>query len=101
LRDVHDRFEALGVQVLAVSAEPAAAGEAYLRGHPMPFPILVDDEHQVFDAYDVASKALSLGQRPAVFVIDAEGIVRYDHVGTQQWNIPSDAEVLGLLERLD
>jgi peroxiredoxin len=55
----------------------------------------------VFDAYDVISKAMSLGQRPAVFVIDANGVVQYDHVGTQQWQIPSDADVLGLLEQLD
>lgn len=89
------------MQVLAISAEPARAGEAYLKSHPMPFPVLVDDEHIVFDAYDVGSKAMSLGQRPAVFVVDAAGVVRYDHVGTQQWQIPSDAEVLGLLEHLD
>jgi peroxiredoxin Q/BCP len=101
LRDDHPRFESLGVQVVAVSAEAAPAGEAYLRGHPMPFPIVVDADHTVFDAYDVASKAMSLGQRPAVFVIDAEGVVRYDHVGTQQWQIPGDEAVLGLLEALD
>jgi thioredoxin-dependent peroxiredoxin len=101
LRDDHDRFEALGVRVLAISAESARAGERYLKANPMPFPVLVDDDHAVFDSYDVGSKALSLGQRPAVFVIDATGVVRYDHVGTQQWQIPSDADVLGLLERLD
>lgn len=101
MRDDHDRFEALGVQVLAISAESAAAGESYLKSNPLPFPILGDGDHTVFDAYDVISKALSLGQRPAVFVVDANGIVQYDHVGTQQWQIPSDAEVLGLLEQLD
>jgi peroxiredoxin Q/BCP len=101
LRDDHARFEELGVQVVAISAEPAPAGEAYLRGHPLPYPVLVDDDHQVFDAYDVGSKAMSLGQRPALFVIDSEGIIRFDHIGTQQWQIPSDAEVLNLLEHLD
>ena len=101
MRDDHDRFDALGVQVLAISAESTRAGESYLKSHPLPFPILGDDDHAVFDAYDVGSKAMSLGQRPAVFVVDAEGVVRYDHVGTRQWQIPSDADVLGLLEQLD
>ena len=101
MRGDHHRFEALGVRVLAVSAEPAATGEGYLKSHPLPFPVVADDDHAVFDAYDVGSKGLSLGQRPAVFVIGADGVVRYDHVGTQQWQIPSDAEVLDLLEHLD
>ena len=101
MRDDHERFEALGVQVLAISAESARAGETYLKDHPLPYPVLVDPEHTVFDAYDVASKALSLGQRPALFVVDAAGVIRYDHVGSQQWQIPSDEDVLGLLEHLD
>ena len=100
MRDDHDQFEALGVQVLAISGESAAAGESYLSSNPLPFPIVGDENHAVFDAYDVLSKAMSLGQRPAVFVVDAEGVVRYDHVGTQQWQIPSDEDVLGLLEQL-
>jgi len=89
------------VQVLTISAESLSAGERYLESNPSPVTMLVDDDHQVFDAYDVMSKAMSLGQRPAVFVIDADGVVRYDHVGTQQWQIPKDAEVLELLGQLD
>ena len=53
-----------------------------------------DAEHAAFDAYDVASRAMSLGQRPALFVIDREGTVRFDSVGTQQWQIPSNEQVL-------
>ena len=45
----------------------------YLGRNPVPYVILSDAEHTVFDAYDVASRALSLGQRPALFVIDREG----------------------------
>ncbi len=33
--------------------------------------------HAVFDAYDVINQLPSLGQRPAVFVIDHSGIVRF------------------------
>ena len=68
--------------------------------HQLPFPILGDDAHGTFDAYDVASRAVSLGQRPAVFVVDTEGIVRFDSVGTQQWQIPRNDEVLAVLEGL-
>jgi peroxiredoxin len=59
-----------------------------------------DVDHRAFDAYDVASRALSLGQRPAVFVIGREGIVRFDSVGTQQWQIPTNRKVLEVLAEL-
>jgi len=51
--------------------------------------------------YDVQSRRVSLGQRPALFVIDKEGTVRYAHLGWQQWEIPTDETVLAQLEALN
>jgi peroxiredoxin len=100
LRDDHERFTALGAEVLAISAESPARSEAYLRSHPFPYPTLVDEDHVVFDAYDVTSRLISLGQRPALFVIDAEGVVRFEEVGAQQYNIPPNDKVVEVLESL-
>lgn len=100
MREDYDEFSAVGAEVLAISAEPPKASEAYLRAHPLPFPTLVDEDHTVFDAYDVTSRMLSLGQRPALFVVDAGGVVRFDNVGAQQWNIPSNRQVLDVLRSL-
>ena len=100
MRDDYDRFTALGAEVLAISAESPARSESYLRSHPLPYPTLVDADHEVFDAYDVTSRLISLGQRPALFVIDAEGVVRFEEVGAQQYNIPQNDKVLEVLESL-
>ena len=100
MRDDYERFTALGAEVLAISAESPARSEAYLRSHPLPYPTLIDENHEVFDAYDVTSRFISLGQRPGLFVIDGEGIVRFEDVGAQQYNIPPDEKVLGVLESL-
>jgi peroxiredoxin Q/BCP len=100
LRDDYERFTALGAEVLAISAEGAERSDAYLRSHPLPYPTLVDADHEVFDAYDVTSRMMSLGQRPALFVIDADGIVRFEEVGAQQYNIPRNDKVLEVLESL-
>ena len=62
-----------------------------------PFPLLPDSDHRVFDAYDVVSRMASLGQRPAVFVIGGDGVVRFDSIGTQQWQIPTDDVVLAAI----
>ena len=100
MRDDYERFTALGAEVLAISAESPQRSEAYLRSHPLPYPTLIDEGHSVFDAYDVTSRMISLGQRPGLFVIDAEGVVRFEEVGAQQYNIPPNERVLGVLESL-
>ncbi len=101
MRDAWKRFDALETQVLAISAEAPGTGASYLTRHPLPFPVLVDAAHVVFDTYGVTSRLLSLGQRPGLFVIDGAGIVRLDHVGRQQWEIPAIEAVLAAVATLD
>ena len=100
MREDYPSFTSHHAEVLAISAEPAASSEAYLRAHPLPFPTLIDEDHVVFDDYDATSRLLSLGQRPALFVVDADGVIRFEEVGAQQWNIPSNRQVLTVLESL-
>ena len=100
MRDDYEQFTNRSAEVLAISAEPAARSEGYLRSHPLPFPTLVDEDHRVFDDYDATSRLMSLGQQPALFVIDADGVVRFGDVGAQQWNIPSTQAVLAVLDEL-
>jgi deoxyinosine 3'endonuclease (endonuclease V) len=54
----------------------------------------------VFRQYDVKSAIVSLGQRPGLFVIDGEGIVRYAYLGWQQYEIPSVDETLKQIDAL-
>ena len=100
MRDDIDQFTAAGASVVAIAPESTESIARFLKAHPSPFPIVSDLDHATFDAYDVASRALSLGQRPAVFVVDAEGIVRFDAIGTQQWQIADNKTVLKLLASL-
>ena len=100
MRDDHAQFANAGASVVAIAPESTAAIERYVSQHPVPYPILSDADHTVFDAYDVASRAMSLGQRPALFVIDRSGVVRFDTVGTQQWQIPTNQQVLKVLGSL-
>jgi peroxiredoxin Q/BCP len=100
LRDDIGRFEQAGAQVVTVAPESADGVARFVGERDFPFPLLADPEHRVFDAYDVASTMMSLGQRPAVFVVDTTGVVRFDSVGTQQWQIPGDDKVLGVVSSL-
>ncbi len=94
MTEQYQEFQAAGAEVIAVVMDTQEAAQTYFREHGTPFPCLVDPEHQVYDQYEVNRKLLSLGQRPALFIIDRESIVRYAYLGSQQWDIPSNAEVL-------
>ena len=100
MRDEHDRFTQAGARLVTVAPESPESVEKFVHNSPYPFALLPDPEHTVFDAYDVISTMMSLGQRPADFVIDRAGIVRFDSIGTQQWQIPSIDNVLKVVAGL-
>jgi peroxiredoxin Q/BCP len=101
LRTDYEQFTGAGASVVAIAPEGIDAVRKYVSQNEVPYPIVSDAEHKVFDAYDVASRALSLGQRPALFVVDREGVVRWETVGTQQWQIPTNKHVMSVLAGLN
>jgi peroxiredoxin len=100
LRDDIERFTTAGARVVAIAPDTADGVAKFVQGNEYPFSLLPDADHTVFDAYDVVSTMMSLGQRPALFVVDREGIVRFDSIGTQQWQIPSNDNVLAVVASL-
>ena len=100
MRDEIDRFTEAGAQVVTIAPDTLDGVEKFVRGNEYPFALLADTDHVVFDAYDVVSTMMSLGQRPALFVVDGEGVVRFDSIGTQQWQIPSNDNVLAVVDAL-
>jgi peroxiredoxin len=100
LRDDIERFRQAGAQVAAAAPDTADGVARFVHNSEYPFPLLADPDHTVFDAYDVVETMMSLGQRPALFVIDGGGTVRFDSIGTQQWQIPSNDNVLAVLAEL-
>jgi peroxiredoxin Q/BCP len=100
LRDDIEKFTEAGATVVAVAPDTLEGVARFTRDDAYPFPLLADAEHAVFDAYDVIATLMSLGQRPAVFIVDAAGLVRFDSIGSQQWQIPTNENVLAVLSEL-
>ena len=100
MRDSIDEFEKRDAQVLAIAPDTLERAQTYFERHDIPFPCLADPERQVYRRYDVASALVSLGQRPGLFIVDEEGVVRYAYLGWQQWEIPSIQETLRELDAL-
>lgn len=90
----YQEFLAAGAEVVAIVGDSVEAARSYFEKNRLPFPCLADPNHEIYDRYRVETKMLSLGQRPGLFILDRHGIVRYAHVGSQQWEIPGNAQVL-------
>lgn len=72
----------------------------HLKTNAYPFTVLADPDGAVFAAYDVTSRMTSLGQQPAMFIIDADGVVRFDAIGAQQWDLVGPKQLAKLLADL-
>lgn len=70
-------FADLGAQLLALSPQDVTSHEAFTVEFDLGFPLLADTNRAVGEAYGVLGP---LGfYRRSVFVVDAQGIIRYAH----------------------
>lgn len=103
LREAFRSITGHGGRLVAVSTEPAEAALGALAGTPSPFPLLVDAEVAVIDRYGVRDPNDDEHgpiSRPAVFLLDRDGVVRYAHVGTDPNDRPALGAILLALESL-
>ena len=100
MRDRYEEFQERGAEVIAIAPDTLENARRYFETNEIPFRCLPDPDRKVFRLYDVKSTMVSLGQRPALFIIDREGAVRHAHLGWQQWEIPSVDETLAQLAAL-
>ena len=100
MRQDIEEFHRRGAQVVAIAPETREDVLRFTRESPFPFLLLPDTGHTTFDSYDVVSRLMSLGQRPAVFIVDRQGQVVFDSIGAQQWQIPTNRDVLAKLDAL-
>jgi peroxiredoxin len=97
LREAHDRIAATGATVVAIAPHSADDARKHLKNNTYPFTVLPDPDGKVFDAYDVTSRLISLGQQPALFIIGTDGKVIFDAVGNQQWDLVGPDKIISVL----
>jgi peroxiredoxin len=91
------------VQIVAVVAQSSDAVRAYIEETGLPFNILVDESRDVLKAYGVWH-AVGLAAwniaRPALFLIDRSGSIRYSFVAERQHEFPTHAEIMAAIDGL-
>jgi peroxiredoxin len=97
LRGQYAEIRGKSVEVLALAPGGLDETAAFAAAREIPFPLLADPQFEVYRAYGVESRLLSLAQRPALYAIDRDGVVRYAFLGTQQWQLGDVDEALAAL----
>jgi peroxiredoxin len=100
LRDTRTQFAELGAQIVAIAPHSNDEVVKHLKSNSYPFTVLGDPDGNVFTDYDVTSRMISLGQQPALFIVDTKGIVRFDAIGSQQWDLIGPDRLKVELERI-
>lgn len=101
MRDRIDDFKERNATIVAIAPDTLDNAKSYFDKNDLPFACLPDADRAVFRQYDVKSAMISLGQRPGLFIVDKDGIVRFAYLGWQQWEIPSIDDTLAELDALN
>jgi peroxiredoxin Q/BCP len=101
LRQDYQKFADRQAEVIAVGPEDAKAFATFWLSHKMPFPGIPDPKHVIARLYGQKVNLIKLGRMPALVVINKRGRLRYGHYGESMSDIPTDDEILSLLDDLN
>jgi peroxiredoxin Q/BCP len=101
LRQDYAKFIEHDAQVIAVGPEDAKTFSAFWHQEKMPFIGIPDPKHVVANLYGQKVDPFKLGRMPALILIDKSGKIRYRHFGDSMSDIPTNNEVLSMLDGLN
>jgi peroxiredoxin len=99
LRQDYQRFVKLDTEIIVVGPEGAEAFQEYWKKENLPFIGLPDPEHKILKLYGQEVKLFKMGRMPAQMLIDKSGTLRYVHYGHSMSDIPSNEEIMSLIEQ--
>ncbi len=93
-----DRFSELDAKVVGISAQSVSSHDMFSNKHGFEFPLLADVDKEVAGRYGTLGP---IGfPRRSVFIIDADGIVRYAHRAIAGLTFRPVSELVAELEKL-
>ena len=95
----YEDIQSQGAEILAIGPDtPANTKKTIERskglGAEIRFPVLADADAKVINTYNIANPFNPKRPRPAVYIIDERGIIRWKVVNSR----PSPAKVIGALK---
>ncbi len=99
MRDDHDQFATRGVTVLPISVDHTYSLKEYKAKYNMQVDMLSDFKRDVSRLYGVLIDDRYYSKR-AYFLIDANGVVRWEHVEDNPSHRRPDSEILAAIDRV-
>lgn len=96
VRDRWEDYSATGAEVVGISTDTVESHRQFAEHHGLPLRLLADTGGRVSSAYNAASWLPNRSAR-AVFIIDAQGIVRYRKVQPLSLFRPKDEEIIAAI----
>lgn len=87
--------------MIVIGPENSKTFAAYWRQHNLPFIGLPDPKGSVLKLYGQEVNLFKLGRMPAQVIVDQAGVARFVHYGHSMQDIPENAELLSLLDKLN
>jgi peroxiredoxin Q/BCP len=100
LRQDYSDFEKRNTVVLVVGPDDREAFARYWRENDLPFIGVPDPDHAVLKLYGQEVNLFRLGRMPAQLLVDKNGTARFVHYGHAMSDIPSNAEMIELIEKI-
>ncbi len=94
-RDDYEILAPEGVVVLGISPQDIESHEKFIAKKNFAFPLLSDVDAKVIEAYGI--KAPVIGVRRSVFLLDAEGVVRWQTVKVVGMTWPKAKELADIM----
>lgn len=101
LRRDYQKFIDRGAEVIAIGPEEDGPFAAYFHKEKLPFIGIADPAHRIAGRYGQQVNILKMGRMPAMVIVDKEGRVRYRHYGDSMSDIPTDDDILAVLDKIN
>ncbi len=100
LRQDYAEFVKRGAAVIALGPDGPHSFQKYWAENDLPFIGLPDVRSRVANRYEQEVNLFKFGRMPALFVIDRDGIIRYEHYGDSMADIPDNQTLLSVLDEV-
>ena len=100
MRERYGSIRDAGAEAVVVLCQKRTAIAAWLESRPVPFPVVADEGREISKLWGVYVRwnleSLNIA-RPASFVVDGRGVVRFAHVSRHQLDVPDLDDLVAAL----
>ena len=101
LRQDYPLFVANNTEVIVIGPEDRNRFNKYWQENQLQFIGIPDPSHRILKKYGQEINLFKFGRMPAQLIIDKNGTVRYVHYGHSMSDIPSNNELLALIDEIN